>query len=179
MSAASEARVLPTVLETERLRLRRFSPDDGAFILDLLNQPSFIRNIGDRGVRTLDDARRYLANGPMASYEQHGYGLYGVELKASGEPAGMCGLVRRDYLEDADIGFAFLPQFWGRGYAFESAAAVMAHGLGSLGLRRILGIVSPDNAGSVRVLVKLGLRFQRMIRAPGSTSDIALYSTEP
>lgn len=165
------------VLETDRLRLRHLAPRDDAFILRLLNEPSFIRNIGDRGVRSLEDARRYLAEGPIASYARHGHGLYGVELKASGVPAGMCGLIKRDYLEDPDVGFAFLPEFWGRGYAFESGAAVVTHGFESLGLRRILGIVSPGNAASIGVLAKLGLRYERMVRPPGEASDVALYAT--
>ena len=168
----------PAVLVTERLRLRHFTLADAEFILGLLNEPSFIRNIGDRGIRTVADAQRYLTDGPIASYARHGYGLYAVEVGPSGETAGMCGLIRRDYLDDADVGFAFLPGFWGQGYACESAAAVMAHGLESLRLSRILAIVSPGNSASIRVLLKLGMRFERMIRAPGDASDIALYSTE-
>lgn len=166
------------VLETKRLRLRRLTATDDAFILQLLNEPSFIANIGDRGVRTLVDARRYLTDGPIASYRKHGYGLYGVELKASGEPIGICGLVRRDYLEDADVGFAFLPQFWLRGYAFESAAAVKAFAFDTLGLRRVLAITSPDNAGSIRVLEKIGLRFQGMIRPPANAAEVKLFSSD-
>jgi RimJ/RimL family protein N-acetyltransferase len=155
------------VCESERLRLRHLAVEaDSPFILGLLNEPSFIRNIGDRGVRTLEDAGRYLINGPLASYAQHGFGLFKVELKDGGVPIGICGLLKRDWLQDVDVGFAFLPEFWSKGYAFESAAAAMAWGQTSLGLNRIVAITAPANHGSIRVLEKLGLRFARLIRAP-------------
>lgn len=167
----------PTVLETARLRLRLLTDDDAAFILALLNEPSFIENIGDRGVRTTEGARRYLADGPIASYARHGYGLYMAELAATGEPIGICGLVKRDYLEHADIGFAFLPHFWSQGYASEAAAAVKALALATLGLPRVLAITSPGNTGSVRVLEKIGLRFQGMIRPPNDAAEVRLFSS--
>src|SRR5580700_8038038 len=128
------------VTETERLILRRLSTDDDAFILELLNEPSFLQNIGDRGVRTLEDARGYILKGPVASYERFGFGLFLVALKETAVPLGICGLLKRDALEDVDIGFAFLPRFWSQGYAFESAAAVMAFGREALGIRRVVAI---------------------------------------
>ena len=118
----------PLELETARLKLREFSADDAAFVLRLLNEPSFIEFIGDRGVRTLTDAERYLRNGPMASYRHHGHGLLRVSLKDGDIPVGMCGLVKRDTLPAPDIGFALLPDFWGRGYVTEAAEAVLEHG---------------------------------------------------
>jgi len=166
------------VLETDRLSLRRLSVEDAEFILDLLNQPSFLRYIGDKGVRTLDDARNYVLNGPMASYERFSFGLYLAELKVTREPIGICGLVKRETLEDVDIGFAFLPQFWQHGYAFESAAAVLAHGRDVLGLDRIVAITSPDNDASVRVLNKLGLRFERMIKLSEDAPEVKLFAPE-
>jgi RimJ/RimL family protein N-acetyltransferase len=166
------------VLETERLSLRQLAADDAAFMLELLNDPSFILNIGDRGVRTEDDARRYVLNGPAASYAKHGYGLYLVELKATGEPIGICGLVKRDYLDDPDVGFAFLPRFRLTGYAYESAAAVSAYAFGTLGVQRVLAIAAPDNAGSQRVLEKIGLRFERMITPPGESREIRLFTSD-
>src|SRR5690349_12434898 len=111
-------------IETARLCLRELTPDDGEFILRLLNEPSFIQNIGDRGVRTIEDARAYIVNGPIASYQKYGFGLLLVELKESGESIGICGLLKRDVLEDPDIGYALLPEFWSRGYAYESATAL-------------------------------------------------------
>jgi RimJ/RimL family protein N-acetyltransferase len=146
-------------LETSRLRLREFAEDDAAFVLRLLNEPSFIEFIGDRGVRNLDDARRYLREGPMASYRAHGHGLLRVSLKMDDTPIGMCGLVKRDTLPEPDIGFALLPEHWDRGYVTEAALAAMRHGEQVLGLGTILGITSPHNVRSIAVLGKLGLRF--------------------
>jgi RimJ/RimL family protein N-acetyltransferase len=166
------------VLETARLRLRRLSGADAPFMLQLLNDPSFIRNIGDRGVRDVEGARGYLMAGAIASHEKHGYGLDLVELKSSGEAAGICGLVRRDYLGDPDIGFAFLPQFTGLGYAVESAAAVLARARGALALPRVLAIVSPGNERSIRVLTKIGLRYERMITPPGEGQAILLFTSD-
>ena len=163
------------VLETERLTLRHLTIDDASFILELLNDPSFIQNIGDRGVRTIDDACAYISNGPLASYERFGFGLFLVELKETGVSIGMCGLIKRDALPDVDVGFAFLPQFWGTGYAFESASAVMTYGRDTLGLDRIVAIVSPDNDGSIKVLQKIGLTFERMIHWGEDGSEIKLF----
>jgi RimJ/RimL family protein N-acetyltransferase len=149
--------------------------DDDEFIFELVNEPAFIRNIGDKGVRTLEDARDYILTGPVASYAKFGFGLYLVELAETGAPIGICGLLKRDSLEDVDIGFAFLEKFWGKGFAYESAAAVMEYGRSVLGINRIVAITSPDNEGSIRVLSKLGLRFERMIRLPGSDEDTRLF----
>lgn len=165
------------VLETERLNLRQLNAGDAAFILELLNDESFLRHIGDRGVRTLADAARYISTGPVESYARHGYGLWLVELKESGTPAGICGLVRRDALPDADIGYAFLPRFRARGYASEAAAAVMSYASATLGLRRVLAIVNPDNAGSIKVLEKLGLKFARLVRLSDDAPEIMLFAS--
>jgi RimJ/RimL family protein N-acetyltransferase len=164
------------IVETERLLLRWLTPDDAPFMLGLLNEPSFIANIGDRGVRTLDGAREYIANGAIASYEQNGYGLYMVELKRNGTPAGICGLVKRPVLADADVGFAFLPAYWSQGYAHESAAAVMRFAREQAGLARVVAIVSPGNEPSIRLLRKLGLEYDRMIALPDSGEQCALFA---
>src|ERR1700730_8346186 len=129
------------LLETDRLILRKLSFDDAEFILELLNEPSFLRFIGDKSVRSLDDAREYILNGPVASYERNGFGLYLVQLKDSREEIGISGLVKRDSLPAADLGFAFLPNYWNKGYAFESAAAVMTYARDTLRLDRILAII--------------------------------------
>lgn len=167
------------VMETERLRLRKLSIDDAEFILDLLNQPSFIRYIGDRGVRSLEDARKYILDRLIASYARNGYGLYLVELKPAGTPIGISGLVKRDTLPDPDIGFAFLPAFWSQGYAVESAAAVMNYARETLKLDRILAITNPDNEPSARLLDKIGLRFERMIKLSESEDEVKLFTSEP
>src|SRR3954466_3191875 len=136
------------VLETDRLTVRYLSTADAEFILELLNDPSFIRYIGDKQVRTLDDARRYALDGPVKSYEAHGFGLNLVELKSEARPIGICGLLKRDTLPHPDIGFAFLPAYWNQGYAFEAAAAVMKHARTALKVDTILAITTPDNEAS-------------------------------
>jgi RimJ/RimL family protein N-acetyltransferase len=167
------------ILATERLVLREATTADDTFILELVNDPDFLRNIGDRGVRTLEDARRYVLDGPVASYAKHGFGMWVVELREDGCPIGLCGFVKRDWLDDVDIGFAFLPQYRARGYAYESASAVKAYGCEVLRLQRIAAIVSPDNDDSIRLIEKLGLRFERMVRAANEDSDIKMFVTNP
>jgi RimJ/RimL family protein N-acetyltransferase len=167
------------IIETERLHLRQLNAGDAAFILELLNEPSFIRNIGDRGVQTVEDAAGYILKGPIDSYARHGFGLWLVELKDSGTPAGICGLVRRDALPDPDIGYAFLPRFWSRGYAREAAAATLDYAFGALGLRRVLAITNPDNTGSIRVLEKIGLKFERRVRLSEDAPEIMLFAAGP
>jgi len=160
------------VLETARLRLRRLSEADAPFMLELLNDPDFIRNIADRGIRTEGEAQRYILKGPVASYEQHGFGLYLVELKQSGVSVGICGLLRRDCHPDIEIGFAFLPAARGQSYASEAGQAVLDFGIRALQLERIVALTAPDNFASMRVLEKLGFHFDRMVSwmnpAPGS-----------
>jgi ribosomal-protein-alanine N-acetyltransferase len=164
-----------SLIETERLSLRQFVPEDAPFILELLNEPSFIQNIADRGVRTLADARRYIEDGPIASYAKHGFGLYLVTLRESGVPIGMCGILKRAGLADADIGYALLPRFWSQGYAAEAAAAVLAYGRTVLGLARIVAITAPDNDSSIRLLEKLGYRFEQMVRLPNIEGESRLF----
>jgi RimJ/RimL family protein N-acetyltransferase len=166
------------VLETERLILRRLSTDDAAFVLELLNEPSFVRYIGDRGVRNLEDAAQYILNRLVSSYERNGFGLYLVELRESRIPIGICGLVKRDTLPDPDIGFAFLPVYWSRGYAAESAAAMMNYAKEELGLNRILAITSPDNEASAKLLSKIGLRFERLIKLSEDVEEVKLFTSE-
>jgi len=166
------------VLETQRLILRRFTLEDAAFVVELVNDPAWLANIGDRKVRTLEDARGYLRKGVLAMYERVGFGMYVVTLKESGESIGSCGLIQREELPDVDIGFAFLPRHRGRGFAFESAAAVLEYGTGVIGLKRIVAIVSAKNQPSIRVLEKIGLRFERTIRF-GEEEEIPLYAYPP
>jgi len=169
--------VLPE-FETSRLVLRRFVFDDAPFVFELVNQPSFIANIGDKGVRSLDDAKRYLREGPMATYEKYGFGLWHTSRKSDGTPVGMCGLLKRDVLPDADIGYAYLPQYWGQGYAVEAGEAALAYGARKFGLRRVAGVVSPANAGSIRVLEKLGLGFEGMFSLRAGEPDVKLFGRE-
>jgi ribosomal-protein-alanine N-acetyltransferase len=165
-------------LGTARLRLRDLAAADAPFILTLLNEPSFIENIGDRGVRTLEDARVYIENGPVASYVRFGFGLYLVELNESEQPIGICGILKRDALRDPDLGFAFLPAYWRQGYALESAAAVRHYARAELGLGRLLAIANPANAGSIRLLEKLGFRFERMTRLAEGQPELKVFVDE-
>jgi RimJ/RimL family protein N-acetyltransferase len=167
-----------TVLETERLVLRQFTTDDAEFIFEQLNEPSWIQNIGNRNIRTLDDARAYIVNGPRASYEKNGFGLWLIVLKETGESIGMCGLIKRDNLEDVDIGYALLPRFWSRGYAVEAAQAVKNYARDVVGLKRLVAIVDPANEGSIRVIEKIGLRYEKMVRLSADDIDLKLFAVD-
>jgi len=167
------------VLETPRLALRRIAFQDADFMLELLNEPSFLRYVGDRGVRCVDDARRYIETGPMASYARHGFGLFLTELKDSRDAIGICGLLKRDSLSHVDVGFALLPRYWSLGYAFEAASAVLEYGRRECALRRILAITSPDNVPSIGLLAKLGFRFEQMTRLTPEAPEVKLFASEP
>jgi len=163
------------VLETDRLTLRWLTADDSAFILELLNDPGWLRFVGDKGVHTLEEARGYLLKGPIDMYRRLGFGLYLTELKESGVPIGICGLIKRDGLEDVDVGFAFLPQFRTKGYAYESASAIMVYGKDVLKLERIVAVTSPENHNAARLLGKLGLRFERMVTLGTGGAEMKLF----
>jgi RimJ/RimL family protein N-acetyltransferase len=167
-----------TVLQTDRLRLRELTTADAGFILRLVNEPGWLRFIGDRGVRTLADARGYIANGPMASYARLGFGLWLVVMRATGEPIGLCGLLKRETLAEVDIGFAFLEAFGGQGYAFEAASAVMAYAGRPLGLARVVAVSDPDNLRSIKLLAKLGMRFAGRVRLSDSGPELAMYISD-
>jgi RimJ/RimL family protein N-acetyltransferase len=164
------------VLETDRLVLRRLTADDSPFILRLLNDPSFLQHVGDRGVRSLADARQYILSGPIASYERFGFGLFLVELKETHAPIGICGLLKRDALDDVDLGFAFVPESWSKGYAFESTSATLAYAHDTHHLKRVVAITSPDNIASINLLVKLGFYFDRMVQMPGDKTEVKLFA---
>ncbi len=159
--------------------LAQLSDRDAEFILGLLNEPSFLRYIGDRGVRTIEDARRYICEGPVAGYERYGYGLLRVALKGDDTPIGMCGVLKRDTLPEPDLGFSFLPAWWSQGYALEAASSVMAHARTVLRLGRIIAITTHDNEPSMRLLGKLGFRFERMVRLGDDPVELRLFVSEP
>ncbi|MCC6260793.1 MAG: GNAT family N-acetyltransferase [Anaerolineales bacterium] len=163
-------------IETERLVIRKFSPADAPFILELLNEPSFIKNIGDRNVRNLADAEKYILDGPTASYAKNGFGLCLVTLKATGVSMGMCGLIKREALENVDVGYAFLPRFWSKGYANEAVNATLNYGWQVAKLNRIVAITDPKNTASNRVLEKLGFAFEKMIKLKADDIDLKLYA---
>ncbi|QWG59665.1 GNAT family N-acetyltransferase [Bacillus mycoides] len=161
------------VLETERLTLRWLDVKDAPFILELVNDPAWIQFIGDKGIKNLEDAKKYILNGPVDMYNKMGFGLYLVERKEDLTLLGMCGLIKRDSLEDVDIGFAFLEKFRSKGYGYESAAAVIEYGVQKLGLKRIVAITSIDNVASGTLLEKVGLRFEKIISDSGE--DLKLF----
>lgn len=166
------------VLETERLILRRLHAGDAPFIVELLNDPAWLEHIGDKGVRTLDDARKYLETGPLEMYARLGFGLYLAEGKGNGEPVGLCGVLKRESLEHVDLGFALLPRFRGMGLAFEAASGTMEYALNVLGLSRLVAITSQNNLPSGRLLEKLGFRFERNVRLAADGEELRLYGAE-
>jgi ribosomal-protein-alanine N-acetyltransferase len=170
---------MAVIFETERLVLDELTAGrDEAFVLQLLNEPGFLENIGDRGVRDLAGATGYIEKGPAASYTANGFGLWRVVETASGAPVGICGLIKRDVLEDPDVGYAFLRTAWGRGYAEEAARATLSHGRKALGLGRIVAITTPGNTGSIRVLEKIGLRAQGRIHLPDHGGESAYFVSD-
>ena len=167
-----------TVIATPRLVLRRFTEDDAPFVFSLLNDPDWLRFIGNKDVHDLEAARRYIRNGPMTMYEHFGFGLYLTALNSDSTPIGMCGLIRREGVDDVDIGFALLPQFCGKGYAREAAAATLDYGWNKVGLKRIVAFTSTDNVRSGRLLETIGLRFEREVVLPDSAERLWLYAAE-
>ncbi len=163
-------------IETERLLLRPLGMEDADFIIELLNDPSFIKNIGDRNVRSVEDAHGYILKGPVTSYEKNGFGLCLVILKETDEAIGMCGLIKRDALEDVDLGYAFLPRYWSKGYAVEAAKATLNFGWQVIGLKRIVAVTDPANTPSNRVLEKLGFVFEKMVKIAADDIDLNLYA---
>jgi RimJ/RimL family protein N-acetyltransferase len=169
----------PTVsitFETERLILRPLNLNDIPFIIQLLNSPGWLAYIGDRNVKSEEQALQYLQNGPLKSYKENGYGLSLVERKEDGQAIGMCGIIKREGLDHPDIGFAFLPEFEGKGYAYEIAAATLHYATEQLKLSRITAITLPNNTRSIRLLEKIGLRVIGTTRLPNSEEDLLLYS---
>ncbi len=163
-------------LESERLRLRPLTVEDAGFVHMLYNDPSFLHHIGDRGVRSVADAESYIVNGPLAMYARLGFGLLLIERRSDGVALGICGLLKREGLDDPDLGFALLPTHWGQGYAVEAAARVLRFGRETLGLARVVAITTERNLSSARVLEKIGMRFERMIDIPGDDETLRLFA---
>lgn len=167
------------ILETERLLLREFTWDDTAFIIELVNSPGWLKFIGDRNIKTEEQAQAYLDNGPLKSYREHGFGLWMVEKKDDKSKMGMCGLLKRDTLEHPDLGFAFLPEFTGKGYAFEIANATMTYACNTLKLPIIAAIVVPENAKSINLLEKIGMKLIQRMHLPHTPEELLLYNNAP
>lgn len=163
------------VCETERLIIKHFQLSDAEFIVKQLNEESFIKSIADKQVRTIEDAKNYLKSGPIASYQRLGYGLNIVLLKQNSAPIGMCGLIKRDELMHPDIGYAFLPEYWGEGYAIEASKGVLNNAINSLHLKAILGITHPDNKSSNKLLTRLGFSQTGFLELYGSDNNLYEY----
>lgn len=166
---------MPTTLVTNRLRIREFTLEDAPFIVQLLNTEGWLRYIGDRNVHNDDDARAYLKVGPLKSYEENGFGLWCVEGKESAHPIGMCGMLKRPELDTPDIGFAFLPEYNGQGFALEAVEATLAHAHEVLRLPLVSAIVQPDNARSIALLTKIGFTFSGAMMFPGKEEVLKVY----
>ena len=164
-----------SLIETDRLVMREFVPGDASFALALLNEPAFLENIGDRGVRTLADAEKFINTGPRANYARLGFGHYVIELKMTRESIGMCGLRTRPGLGHPDLGYALLHEYWGRGYAHEAARAMLDHARDTLQLPIVLAICSPANTSSIGLLDKLGFAAAGRTRLPGEDHDVLVF----
>jgi [ribosomal protein S5]-alanine N-acetyltransferase len=164
------------IIETERLFLRKFTLHDAPFMLELLNTPTWLKFIGDRNVRNIEDAENYLRNGTLKSYEENDFGFYAVIEKSSTETIGMCGLIKRDSLPDIDIGFAFLPDLIGKGFGYEAASATLAYAKNTLKIDRIIAIVNSDNEKSIGLLKKIEMKFEKMIRFENEDKELMLFS---
>jgi len=164
------------ILETERLLLRPLTLDDSDFILELLNTEGWIKYIGDRNIKTNEQARNYLENGPLKSYQTNGFGLSLVQLKTSNKSIGMCGLIKRDYLDHVDIGFAFLPDYTGMGYAYEVAKRTIQYAINELQKENILAITIPENSSSIKLLEKIGFKYDKNFITEDTREELSLYS---
>jgi len=164
------------IVETRRTTLRELTPDDAVFISELVNQPSFLANIGDKGVRSLEDAKLFILDGPWRREQPAGYGQFLVELKTDGRPIGVCGLLYRERLDVSDVGCAFMPEFWRQGYALETATAVMEYGRSVLGVDKIVGLTSEHNHASIALLGKLGMSFEKTVKMTDDDPGTPLYS---
>ncbi len=163
------------MLESDRLTLHEMTLGDAGLMLAIWNDPAFVRHVGDRGIRTNEAAEEAMRQGILRLYEDYGYGPFRIALKDSGEAIGISGLFRRDGLDDPDIGYATLPDYCGKGYAYEAACAVIEHAKTVLGLERLIAIISPENAASIRLIGKLGFEFERMHRMPDDDHEVGIY----
>ncbi|MBV6324830.1 GNAT family N-acetyltransferase [Duganella violaceipulchra] len=166
------------ILDTERLTLRTIGVDDAAFYYELVNDPTWLEFIGDKGIRSIEGARDAILEGPCAMQERLGHSLYVMERKSDGVALGLCGLIKRDGLDDVDIGYAIRPAWFGQGYTYEAAVAVVAYARDQLRMKRLLGLTAPANLNSIRLLQKLGLAFVELRNLPPHERPTNIYSIE-
>lgn len=164
-----------SILETSRLSLSQLTDENASFILKLLNEPAFHEHIGDKGIRTIKEAEVYLNEGPIASYQTYGYGLYLTSLKENRQPIGVCGIKKRDSMDLPELGYAFLKKQWSNGYATEAARGVMDYACSELKLAKVAALTATENKGSIRVLEKVGFTFTRMISLPEFDAACKLF----
>jgi RimJ/RimL family protein N-acetyltransferase len=167
-----------SIFETPRLRLCELQRDDAPFLLELLNEPAFLQYIGDKQVRSIEDVYRYLEEGPRASYEAHGFGLWRVDLVSDGTPIGICGLLKRPFLPHADLGYALLQRYWSRGFALEAARATLQYARTQLKLTTLFAMTALENPASIRILETLGFRFDRIENFPGYATASRVFKWE-
>jgi [ribosomal protein S5]-alanine N-acetyltransferase len=165
-----------TLIDTNRLVIRKITEQDFHFIFRLLNEPSWIKYIGDKGIKTEDDAKNYIKTGPIQMYKDFGFGLFIVTLKENAVPIGLCGLIKRPSLENIDLGYAFLPEYTGKGYAFEATKAVIQYGKEQLSIDKIVAITTIDNLNSEKVLLKLGFSFDSLIKENNASKELKLFT---
>ncbi|MGI9201533.1 MAG: GNAT family N-acetyltransferase [Woeseiaceae bacterium] len=163
-------------LQTERLAIRRLTLADADLMLSVWNDPAFYKYVGDRGIHTIDDARVALQEGAFQLYEKYGYGPFRIAIRENDQAIGTCGLFRREGFDDPDIGWSILPEFCGKGFAYEAACAVLEYGITDVSLTRVVAFISAENAPSIGLAKKLGLRYERMTRLVGDDEDVCLYS---
>jgi RimJ/RimL family protein N-acetyltransferase len=166
------------ILETERLNLRTIEADDAAFYYELVNDPTWLEFIGDKGIYSVGAARTAIVDGPMVMQKTYGHSLYVMERKSDGQPLGLCGLIKRDTLPDVDVGYAIRPAHFGQGYTYEAAVAVVAYARQQLRMRRLLGLTDPGNTNSISLLEKLGLRFVECKNLPPNDRTTNIYCLE-
>ncbi len=164
-----------TLITTDRLVLREFDLEDASFILELVNDQGWLENIGDKNVHSIEDAEQYLLSGPIRSYQENGYGLYMVELKLTNIAVGMCGLVKRDCFKSPDVGFAFVPEYRGLGFASEAGRSVLKYAKSQLSLNRVIGVTSMNNVGSMKALEKMGMQYDSLVSMPGYDEKSRLF----
>jgi [ribosomal protein S5]-alanine N-acetyltransferase len=159
------------VLDTPRLVLRSVVLTDAPFFVRLLNEPSWLQNIGDRGVKSKAAAEHYIRNTLWIQYRASGYGMYVLQLRATALPVGICGLVKRDFLPAPDLGFALLPEHVGQGLASQAAHRLLQH----LAAARLAGVLYAitrcENQRAVRLLERLGFERQG---TRGTPQDVAV-----
>jgi RimJ/RimL family protein N-acetyltransferase len=166
------------ILETQRLTLRTINADDDLFYYELVNDPTWLEFIGDKGIRTVADARTAILDGPCVMQQRHGHSLYVMERKSDGVPLGLCGLIKRDFLPEVDIGYAIRPAYFGQGYTYEAASAVVAYARDVLRMQRLMGLTDPGNTVSINLLAKLGLTFVEHKVLPPNDRPTNIYCRE-